>query len=303
MIKKLKQFYAYIAVVFAMFFWGLSFVWSKLLLNNDFNVIFIVTTRLVISFLLLFIVFRIVGKVEKVKRRDIPNFLLLAFFEPFLYFIGENYGLEFVDASFAAIFISIIPMVIPFVLRIFIKEKLQPAIIVGVLVSIVGILVMSLDNNGFSFDVSLSGVLLLSLAVLSAAGYSVMLSKVLNYSPVTITIYQNLIASCYYLPLFFFIPLDSIWTMNWNFDTMFALLMLSVFCSSIAFIGYSYAAKRISIANASVFTNTIPIVTIAFAVFIGQETLTLHKVVGASIVIGGVFFSQAVKKKNFLKKN
>ena len=296
MTNRFQKFYAYIAVIGAMFFWGISFVWTKELLNNGFNVIFIVTTRLAISFLLLFVVFRLAKKIERIKAKDIPKFLLLAFFEPFLYFIGENYGLQYVDASFAAIFIAIIPIVIPFGLRIFCKEKLHPSILIGVLISLIGIIILSL-GDGVSFKASIEGILLLSLAVIAAVGYSVMLSKVLHYSPITITIYQNFIATLYYLPLFLFVDSSDITSMHFNTSTIVALVMLSVFCSSLAFIGYSYCAKRISIAKASVFTNTIPIFTIIFAVLMGQENLTTNKVVGAAIVIGGVFISQFILKK------
>ncbi|MDR1725587.1 MAG: DMT family transporter [Bacteroidales bacterium] len=299
--KKFNRFYAYIAVCAAMFFWGISFVWTKQLLNNGFNVIFIVTTRLIVSFLLLFLIFKFTKRLEKVKKQDIPKFLFLAFFEPFLYFIGENYGLKYVDASFAAIFIAIIPVVIPLGLRLFCYEKINNSIIIGVIISIIGIIIMSVGNS-FSFNVDIKGILLLSLAVLSAAGYSIMLSKLLNYNPVTITVYQNLIAFVYYLPLLCITNFKSVinntaLTMQWNFESFFALVMLSVFCSSIAFIGYSYAAKHISIAKASVFTNTIPVITIAFAVLIGQEHITINKIVGIFIVIGGVFCSQFMIKK------
>ncbi|MDR1005671.1 MAG: DMT family transporter [Bacteroidales bacterium] len=296
MFKKTRKFYAYIAVIVAMFFWGISFVWTKELLNNGFNVIFIVTTRLLIAFLLLYIIFKASGKLESIKRKDVPKFLLLAFCEPFMYFIGENYGLKFVDASFAAIFIAIIPVMVPFGLRIFCKQKLHATIIIGVVISVIGIAVMSL-GNGLSFNVSLKGVLLLLLAVIAAVGYSVMLDKLLSYSPVTITVVQNIIAVVYYLPLFIFVEPPQFDAMQWNPHTIFSLIMLAVFCSSIAFLGYSYSAKHISVAKAAVFTNTIPVVTIAFAVLIGQETLSLNKVIGGLIVIGGVFFSQFVLKK------
>jgi drug/metabolite transporter (DMT)-like permease len=297
MIKKKKSLYAYLALLLAMFFWGISFVWTKELLNADFDVIFIVTFRLIISFLLLFCVFKATKKLEKIKRKDLPKFFLLSFFEPFLYFIGENFGLQYVDASFAAIVISTIPIFIPFGLYIFCKEKLHWNILFGVVLSIVGICLMSF-SVGFMPQINTKGLLLLLLAVVSASGYSVMLSKLLNYSPVTITLYQNLISICYYLPLLFVFEFPHIGSMNWNPHTILCFVMLSVFCSSIAFIGYSYAAKKISIAKASVFTNTIPIITIIFAVLIGQEALSVNKVIGMIIVIGGVFLSQFSIKKN-----
>jgi drug/metabolite transporter (DMT)-like permease len=295
-VKKHQNLYAYIALVAAVIFWGISFVWTKELLNNNFHVIFIVTTRLIISFSLLAIIFKITNGLEKIQRQDLPKFLLLAFFEPFLYFIGENYGLNYVDASFAAIFIAIIPIVIPFGLYFFYREKLKWSIIVGVLISIIGIAIMSM-SNGLSFDLSLKGVLLLLLAVFSAVGYNIVLYKLLKYSPVTITVYQNLISFFYYLPLFFIIDSNELFAMNWNFHTIFCFVMLSVFCSSIAFMGYSFAAQRITISKASVFTNAIPVITIIFAVIIGQETISFAKVLGMIVVISGVLLSQFIMRK------
>ena len=47
----------------------------------------------------------------------------------------------------------------------------------------------------------------------------------------------------------------------------------------------------------SVFTNAIPVVTIVFAVLLGQEVLTWNKVLGILIVVGGLLFSQFVFNK------
>ena len=95
---------AYIALILAQIFWGISFVWTKELLNNEFNVVFVITVRLLISFALLLAIAFITRQIESIKKDDRKWFFLLAFFEPFLYFIGENYGLKLVDASYAAVF-------------------------------------------------------------------------------------------------------------------------------------------------------------------------------------------------------
>lgn len=117
--KDKKIFKAYIALILAQIFWGISFVWTKELLNHNFNVVFVITVRLLISFALLLAIAMATKQLEKIRREDYGKFFLLAFFEPFLYFIGENYGLKLVDASYAAIFIAIIPIIVPFGLFFF----------------------------------------------------------------------------------------------------------------------------------------------------------------------------------------
>lgn len=54
----------------------------------------------------------------------------------------------------------------------------------------------------------------------------------------------------------------------------------------------------------SVFTNAIPVVTIIFAVSMGQETLTWPKAAGILIVVGGLVLSQSVlgKKERYENK-
>ena len=73
--------------------------------------------------------------------------------------------------------------------------------LLGVFVSIVGIAIISLGNSVVgTFNVT--GVLLLLLAVFSAVGYNMMLFRLLHYKPITIIIYQNIIAAVFYVPMF-----------------------------------------------------------------------------------------------------
>ena len=79
----------YIAILFAMTFWGMSFVWIKQLLNNNFPVFTIVFIRLVLASAVFFTLLKLGKKLQRIERADYKDFLLLAFFEPFLYFIGD----------------------------------------------------------------------------------------------------------------------------------------------------------------------------------------------------------------------
>ena len=227
--KDKKIFKAYIALILAQIFWGISFVWTKELLNHNFNVVFVITVRLLISFALLLAIAMATKQLEKIRREDYGKFFLLAFFEPFLYFIGENYGLKLVDASYAAIFIAIIPIIVPFGLFFFYKKRISWTVLLGVFVSIVGIAIISLGNSVVgTFNVT--GVLLLLLAVFSAVGYNMMLFRLLHYKPITIIIYQNIIAAVLYVPMFLTVDKSELAAMQWTPYTVLALVMLAVFC-------------------------------------------------------------------------
>jgi drug/metabolite transporter (DMT)-like permease len=293
MIKNKNLLYGYIAICISVVLWGISFVWTKGLLNNNFPVFTIVTVRIITASIFLFIIFKINKGLEKIRKKDIKTFFLLALFEPFLYFIGEDFGLKYVDASFAAIIIALIPIVTTITLHFFYKDKLKIELLIGAIISVTGVVIMSLSKNN-TFDFSVKGLMLLLLAVVTAAGYSVILQKLLkSYGPVTITTYQNIFAIVFYLPMFFIFDFKSFSSLNWSFSNVRDLLCLAILCSAVAYALYSYSAKVISVAKVSIFTNLIPIITIIFSYLIGQETISFNKVLGIIIVVLGVILSQS----------
>ena len=297
-----QKIYAYIAIFFSMLFWGMSFIWTKDLLNAGFTPIIIITLRVFISATLLFTVFKLAGKLDKIDKKDYKLFLMLGFFEPFLYFFGENWGLQYLDASLGSIIISTIPVFVPFLMYFFHKEALRWQIILGVFLTIIGLGVMTISPD-LSFNVRGKGVALMFLAVFSACGYSVVLFKVIQkYEAITITTTQNIIGAIYYIPLFFIFEFKTFKTLTFSFETIYPIFALAILCSSIAFICYSYSAKRLSISKTTVFTNAVPIVTIIFVVLLGKESLTTSKVLGMLIVIVGVFLSQIDFKKRIIKR-
>ena len=292
-----KSIIAYVSIIFSMIFWGISFVWTKELLNANFPVFLILTIRLAIASLLMFSIFKLMGKLERIEKTDLPKFFLLALFEPFLYFIGENFSMHFVDASFAAIMIALLPIVNPIALHIFNKDKIGWNLLFGAVISVIGIMIMSTNPEG-EIKISWQGTLLLLLAVFAGSGYSVILSRLINkYNPITITTTQNIVGILYFLPCLLIFDLDKISSVVWTKDAILSLVFLAIFCSAGAFMLYSYSAKLLSVIRVSIFTNAIPVVTIIVAIILGQELFSFLKVLGILIVVSGLLLSQFGFKK------
>ncbi|PID94651.1 MAG: hypothetical protein CSA89_01075 [Bacteroidales bacterium] len=288
---------AYIAITLSIIFWGVSLVWTKNLLYYNFNVFVIVTLRVAIAFLVLFSIALFTNNLEKVARKDYKLFFLSTLFQPFLYFICENYGLKYVDASYVALFDAIIPICVPFGLYFFYRERLKKNVLIGVAISITGILFISLNQHS-SQPTNMFGVFLMIMVLLTASGYNIVLYKMLYYKPITIVMYQNLLATFMYLPLLILVKKEEYSSMIWNFTSISSILMLAILCSALACLFYSYSAKKIKISRTNVFTNAIPLVTMTFACMMGQESMTTTKIIGMVIVISGVAFSQMIEKRN-----
>jgi drug/metabolite transporter (DMT)-like permease len=288
---KLKPVYTYILVILSMLFWGMSFVWSKIVLNY-YDPVTTVLLRLVISSSIMFFGLKLFGRLQKLKREDYKLFLLSALFNPFLYFLGENYGLKYSSPTVTAVIIATIPVFTPVVAYFVLKERLTKLNIFGLIISFFGVLFM-LVNRDYSFSASPRGVAWLSLAVFTAVYYSVLLKKLaVKYDAFFIIAMQNLIGAIYFLPLFFIFDFDKFLQVIPNTELITALLLLAVFASSLAFVFFAISAREIGISRTNLFTNLIPVFTALFSYFILKEYFELRKIAGMAIVIFGVLLTQ-----------
>lgn len=277
--------------------WGMSYIWTNQLLGFGFEVATIVLSRLVISATFLFSFLFIFRMYERIKKSDIKWFLLLAFFEPFLYFICETNGLRRTSPTISAVIISTIPLFVPIAAYYFYREKLTVSRFIGTLVSIGGVCLV-LFHQGAETILSVSGIILLMAAVTCAVMYNTILKRLsASYNPVTIVATQNLIGAIYFVPLFFTLEGEGFMHISIGWPQLQPLLMLSIFASSIAFILSVYTIKTLGMNRASVFSTLVPVMTAVFAFFLGVEDLTLIKMLGIGCVIGGLILSQATLKK------
>lgn len=281
--------------------WGLSFVWIKIvyLYYHPLTTIFL---RLVISSVLLWIIIRILKKKEKIQKADYKNFLILAFIEPFCYFLGESYGLSMnVSSTVASVIIATIPVFTPIAAYFALKEKLTLLNFFGLFISFIGVLTMVI-NNDFSFSADPLGVLLLFFAVLSAMFYAVYLKKLAHkYNSFTILSVQNLIGAIYFLPLFLLFDFGHFIAIKPNLELLTALLQLAIFASTMAFLFFIPVVRDIGVSKANIFTNFIPVFTAIFSYFILSEVLTFNKIVGMLVVLAGVLLTQVGKIANLGK--
>jgi drug/metabolite transporter (DMT)-like permease len=287
-----QSFKIYLFAVLSMLFWGLSFVWFKIVVKwyDPLTIIFL---RLIISGTLLlgFIVFT--RSWQTIKREHLKYFFLLSFTQPFCYFLGESFGLTMVSSTVASVIIATIPLFSPFAAYFIVREKVTTHIVIGIVFSFIGILFMLL-NPDFSLNAAPKGVLLLFIAVFAAVAYSAVIRKISHeYSPVTVITFQNLIGALYFLPLFLIFDFKHFITVKPTRELIFAMLQLSVFASTLAYVFYIIAIKGLGMIKANIFTNLIPVFTGIFSFFILNEKFTALKIIGMILVMFGVLFSQS----------
>lgn len=286
-----KSFLIYGSIILAMLFWSFSFVWIKIV-YTVYNPITTVVLRLAISSILLFAIGKGFKRIETIEKKDRMQLLLLAFFEPFLYFMGESFGLKLISSTLGAVIISTIPLFSPVAAYFFHREKISTMGIVGIIISIFGVSVI-IFNKDFNLIASPLGIALMFLAVGSALGYSIVLKKLAaKYNPVSLISYQNLLGIIFFLPLFFTFEYQHFIAAKATYEVLIAILELAIFASSLAFICFTYGLNYLGVSKSNIFINTIPVFTAIFAYFVLDELLNFQKMVGITIVISGLFLSQ-----------
>ncbi len=283
-----------------MLLWSMSFIWSKLAFEvyNPFTVLFF---RLCMAGIMLYLVARFFKWIQTVDKKDFKLLLLLSFFEPFLYFIGENFGLQLVSPGTAAIIISTIPLFMPIIGRVFFKERFSIYNIIGVSISLIGVLFVIL-NKDLSLSGNPIGFGLLFLAVFSALGYTVVLKKITyKYNAFTIVLWQNIFASMAFLPLFLIFEFDAFSKVGFTDYRFSYIVLLAIFASNGAFLLYTYALKFFGVSKVGVFSNLIPVFTLVISFYIFNEQLSLIKYLGVALVILGLIVSEQSASKKGVK--
>lgn len=288
----------YVSIIVAMIFWGFSYVWTNIAMRT-FPVLTLLELRLSIATILLFAFGYSFHFMQKPRREDIKWFLLMALFEPFLYFIGETYGLTRVSPTMASVIISTIPLFAPIVAYFLLKERVTWANIAGIVLSVGGVIAIVSARQQETSATDSMGLLLLALAVASAIFYSVVLKRLTaHYNGITLVGYQNLIGIFLFLPLFLRFDVQKLSHLVLRTDSVVSVLLLALFASFIAFVLFAEAVKKIGVARSNVFTNLMPAITAVFAAFVLHEILAFQQIIGIIIVIGGLFVSQLQLKKS-----
>ena len=288
----------YIASIFAITLWGMSYIWTDKLIALNIPIFYFVFVRILLAGLVLFLFNTAYGRIKRIQRKDVPKFLLLAFFEPFIYFICETYGLKVTGSpTLSAMIIATIPIFSIGAGMIFFKEKVNFVNIIGISLSLVGIVMVAMAKGELGENF-IWGIVLLLIAVISEVGHaSITKSLAGNYSSQIIVMYQFLIGAVYLFPLFIWKGIG-----EFNAQTYFSpevwypLICLAVLCSSIAFSLWVSTIKNLGVAKSSIFSALIPVAAAIIAWVLGHEYLNSRQWIGIVVSSIGVILSQYTAK-------
>jgi drug/metabolite transporter (DMT)-like permease len=292
---------AYSAAAVMCLIFGSSYIAMKIALRS-LNPMTIVFSRYTIAAILLYSIYYFSGSKEKIKKEDLKGLIFLCLLEPGLFFIFDAYGLKYTTAIRASILLSTIPILTAVVAALIIKEKLTPLKLLTTLGSIAGVafVISSKEGAGFKNNYLFGDILILG-ACISAAFYMTYARKMsFRYSFFTITRFQSLVAVIFFLPLaageviFQGVPSPTL-------ISLVGVVFLGAAGSAIGYLLLNFTISRLSAANAAIFSNLIPVVTMALSAIILSETVGIKKIIGLLIILSFIFILSWGERKNDLR--
>lgn len=305
----MKHTLPYIAVLISMVLWSISPIMTKTALQV-LTPLTIVSMRFTVSVLLM-LLFGLLCRhirplqalsLQKLRRQDIPLFLLCGFVEPFLYYMFETYGLRLsASPTVSEVLLSTSPLFAPLFAWALIQERITVNNILGILISTGGVVLMLLAGNQ-NFEMgSVWGIPLLFMAVFSAVFYTILLHRMpSHYNSLSVVFWGQLFSLLFFYPTFCIVDLPTLLQTgipSVGLDkALMAVGYLSLCASVIAFVLFCYTIRNIGVTRANAFNNIRPVFTALFMLLLFGERLPLLKWVGMALVIAGLFVCQYTKK-------
>jgi drug/metabolite transporter (DMT)-like permease len=179
---------------------GGTFVATKVALRG-FEPLLIALLRFSAAGAILWLIWRRRGRREPVSRAELVRLALLGFVSLTVYFAFENYGIAHTSASAAAILIATIPIFVLVLGAVTGRERCSAGRWLGVGLSFAGVVALVELGGRGAGGATLGGDLLVLVAALAGAVYTVMARRLLvTRSALFVTAYQNLFGALFMAP-------------------------------------------------------------------------------------------------------
>ncbi|MBD5266280.1 MAG: DMT family transporter [Bacteroides sp.] len=282
--------------------WGVSFISTKVLLDNGLHPIEIYIYRFALAYvaLLLFCHDRIMSN----SWRHELIFMLSGLFGGSIYFISENVALEYTLVSNVSLITSLSPLLtvllIGFVYR---SDRPGKETILGSIIAFLGVGLV-IFNSSFSLSINPLGDLLSLLAAMSWAIYSIVIKK-LNplYSALFITRKTFFYGVITAIPFLLIEPEITPPTILLEPVLLANLLFLALFCSLFAYLMWAVIIGKIGAVKASNYMYFQPVVTLLFSYFILSEKISIIGYTGCAMILLGVWLSDFLQKRKLRLSN
>ncbi|MDF2533245.1 MAG: eamA-like transporter family protein [Clostridia bacterium] len=282
-----KQIRADLMLLMITVFWGASYMLTKIGLGvlEPFN---LTALRFVIAFFISAIVFY--KHILKTDMKTVKYALILALIL-FGVFISMTFGLEYTTASNAGFLVSLSVVFIPIISVMFLKHKIERKLIAGVCLAIIGIALLTLNDQ---LRVGGGDLLCILCALLFAVHIIVTGVYTQKVDSIALSVIQLGFVGLFSVIFSVFtetvkLPQSGI---SW-----FAVLALSILCTAVGYIVQTTAQQYTSATHTGLILSLEPVFSAVFAFAFLNEVLTPKGYIGAALLLTSVIIAEFDFKK------
>lgn len=288
---------AHLALLGANLIYGVNYSVAKLIMPSYIEPFGFIFCR-ALGALLLFWALHLFVKSEKIERKDFLRLLICGAFGVAGNQLSFFYGLNITTPINAAIIMTCNPILVLIMSAIILKERISVMKITGIFLGLVGAAGLILFNRELTISEStILGDLFIFINASSYAIYLVLVKPLMKkYQPITVIKWVFLFGFIFVFPFGF----NQFNDINWQtFETTTWLVFLFVIVATtfLAYLFNIYALKIVNPSVVSIYIYSQPVVATIVALIIGQDQLSLLKIVAALLIFTGVFLVSRKPKK------
>ena len=305
-----KSLLYHLLALFVVAVWGITFISTKVLINNGLQPSQIFVIRFVMAYAGIWAILALgKGDTHLLSRsfKDEAVFAFLGISGGSMYFLAENTALAYTQASNVSFIVSTAPLLTILMTLAFRKVSkgdfaaaLEPvrvnwALVLGTLLALGGVAMIAFD--GSRFQMSLRGDLLAFAAALCWGLYSIFMGKMsANYGEVFATRKVFFYGLLTIIPFIWGEGMPSAEVLGRS-SVVLNLLFLGLVASLACFIIWNKVMVRLGNVTATNYVYLNPFFTLVTAVTVLGERLTPLSAVGSLAIVAGVFLAGKHKQQ------
>jgi drug/metabolite transporter (DMT)-like permease len=266
--------------------WGSSYLFIKIAVQ-DFGPFTLVAVRLAIGTALLWTVLRVRGQALPRRGRIYGHLFVMGLINITVPFLLITWAEQSVESSLAAVLTSMVPLFTVVLAPLFIHdEPLRVNAVVGLAIGFIGVVVLTsreLTGNGSSLVADLA---LVGAATCYGVGAVYARRNVRGVAPLIPAVFQ--VTFAFLVSVTFALLVEHPWTARPGAPSVFAMLMLGVFGSGVAYLCFFRLLSRWGATRTTLVAYVLPVVGIILGFVVLQEPLDGRIIVGTALVIGGI---------------
>lgn len=286
-----KQVKADLMLLMITVFWGASYMLTKIGLEG-LEPLNLTALRFIIAFFISASVFH--KQILSTNLKTIRYALILGILL-FGMFISMAFGLGYTTASNAGFLISLSVVLIPIISFVFLKQKIERKVTIGVSLALIGIALLSLDAE---FKMNFGDLLCILCALLCSIHVIVIEIFTKEVEPIALGVLQLGFAGVF--SLISSLMLESFKLPSTGLPWL-SVLLLSIFCTAIGYIVQPLAQQHTTATHTGLILSLEPVFSAVFSFIFLKEILAPKGYIGAVVLLLGVLIAE-IDFKNIFKK-